>query len=473
MTYNRSIYIFHRSLRLDDNVGLMTALKDSNEVIPIFIFTREQITSENKYRSRFAIKFMIDALIDLNMYLNKLGSKLYIFYGKQNIVLNKILKTDTDIDAVFVNKDYTPYAIERENKLKMITEKENCTFESYEDHLLHDINYIRTKNNKYYSVFTPFYNEAIKHNVKHPKALNYTNFIKKKYKIDNETTFDDIKKICSCDNINLYDYVATREEAIKRIKKIKDHKNYDQDRDTLSLETTKLSAYIKFGLASIREVYHRIKTLFGKEHSLIRQLYWREFYYNLSYNRPDMLDQAKSFRASYDNIKWKNTIESNELFKKWKQGETGYPVIDAGMRELNLTGYMHNRTRLLTSNFLVKHLFIDWREGEKYFASKLIDYDPSINNGNWQFTSGSGADSQPFFRMMNPWLQQIRHDKDCEYIKSWIHELINVPDEDIHTWQDTYKKYHLLGIKYPAPCKIYNYAKLKKESKKVYSKALK
>lgn len=473
MTYNKSIYIFHRSLRLDDNIGLMTALKNSIEVIPIFIFTPEQITHENKYRSLFAIKFMIDALIDLNHHLNKFGSKLYIFYGEQHLVLNDILNSDFDIDAVFINKDYTPYAIDRETKLQTITEKVYHTIHSCEDYLLHDINSIRTKNDKYYSVFTPFYVEAIKHVVKRPKVLKYKNFIKKSYTVFDETTFDDIKNICSYDSVNLYEYIATREEALKRLKNIKNHKNYENDRNTLSLETTKLSAYIKFGLVSIREVYHRVKSLFGKEHTLIKQLYWREFYYNLTYNRLDMLEESTSFRVSYDKIKWKYSAESKKLLKKWKNGQTGYPIVDAGMRELNMTGYMHNRTRLITSNFLVKHLFIDWREGEKYFASKLIDYDPSVNNGNWQFTSGSGADSQPFFRMMNPWLQQIKHDNNCEYIKTWIPELIDVPDEDIHSWQDTYQQYQNDGIKYPEPCKIYDYNKLKKESKQIYSNAFK
>jgi deoxyribodipyrimidine photo-lyase len=222
---------------------------------------------------------------------------------------------------------------------------------------------------------------------------------------------------------------------------------------------------------SVREVYHRIKSLYGIHHDLIRQLYWREFYYGLSYNRQDMLSDATSFRESYDKITWGKSSNSKKLLEKWKNGTTGYPIVDAGMRELNLTGYMHNRARLITSNFLVKHLFIDWREGEKYFASKLIDYDPSVNNGNWQFTSGSGADSQPFFRMMNPWTQGERHDPKCAYIKAWIPELETVADDDIHNWQSAYKNYK--DINYPAPCKIYDFNKLKKESKKVYSKAFK
>jgi deoxyribodipyrimidine photo-lyase len=243
---------------------------------------------------------------------------------------------------------------------------------------------------------------------------------------------------------------------------IKDQKNYGEDRNNLFQSTTKLSPYIKFGLISIREVYHKIKSLFGKSHDLIKQLYWREFYYNISHNRPDLF-KGKSFKLQYDKIKW---INNQKSFKLWKNGMTGYPIVDAGMRELNNTGYMHNRARLITSNFLVKHLFIDWRFGEIYFASKLIDYDPSVNNGNWQFTSSSGADSQPYFRMMNPWLQGQRHDPECEYIKKWIPELKDIPNEHIHNWQDYYQQYK--KIKYPKPCKMYDFKTLKKESKSIY-----
>lgn len=477
MSYNKSIFIFHRALRLYDNIGLNEALKESEHVIPIFIFTPEQITTENRYRSVNAIAFMMDALRDLSESLHALHSKLYIFYGKQHEVLKKILESDTDIEAVYVNQDYTPYAIERENKLKKVTESLGRQFESYEDYLLHPINAVTTKTGTYYSVFTPFYQTALKLDVPAPKPLKHNNFIKSKYNIKNETTFDHVIKIYTgtdSEESNLFEFIATRKEALKRVQLIRYHKDYHDDRDKLYLETTKLSPYIKFGLVSIREVYHRILKLYGKSHDLIRQLYWREFYYGLSFNRQDMLKQSTSFRESYDNISWNWTDPDKKLLQKWKQGQTGYPVVDAGMRELNYTGYMHNRSRLITSNFLVKHLFIDWREGERYFASKLLDYDPSINNGNWQFTSGSGADSQPFFRMMNPWTQEEEHDLHCGYIKTWVPELIPVPDEDVHDWQNKYPEY--VGrnkISYPAPCKKYEFDKLKKESKKVYSKAFK
>lgn len=470
----KSIFIFHRALRIDDNIGLIKALKESDVVIPIFIFTPEQITAENKFRSLIIIKFMIDALIDLDESLRKMGSKLYIFYGKQHSILKQILTNKPDIDKVFINKDYTPYSIAREDALRQVTEKNNKTFEVCEDYLLHDVNTILNKSGSFYSVFTPFYEEALKHHVQKSQNVHKPlqhKFIKKTHDILNETTFDEIKQICKYDQINLFEFVASREEGLNRLENINNFRNYIKTHDSLTLETTRLSPYIKFGLVSVREAYHRIKSLYGTHHPLIRQLYWREFYYILSFNRQDILEDATSFRESYDNIKWKTNKGTQHLFELWKDGKTGYPVVDAGMRELNVTGFMHNRARLITSNFLVKHLFIDWREGETYFASKLIDYDPSVNNGNWQFTSGSGADSQPFFRMMNPWLQQEKHDKNCGYIKTWIPELINVPNEDIHDWQNKHQEHINSGIKYPAPCKVYDYSNLKKESKAVYSKA--
>jgi deoxyribodipyrimidine photo-lyase len=477
MSYNKSLFIFHRSLRLDDNHGLHEALKESKYVIPIFIFTPEQITTENKYRSINAITFMIDALKNLNDSIQIFRSKLYIFYGKQHEILKKILEKDNDIEAVYVNRDYTPYAVERESKLKKISEDLGREFISHDDYLLHSIDTIKTKTGTFYSVFSPFYASALKFDVVPVKMLKYKNFINIKYFIKNETSFDTIQKIylgsddnqCT-NNQGLFDFIATRDEGLKRVKHIKHHKNYHDNRNKLFLETTQLSPYIKFGLVSIREIYHRILKLYSKTHDLIRQLYWREFYYGLSYNRQDILQNNNSFKESYDNISWNWTAKDKKLFDKWKKGETGYPVVDAGMRELNYTGYMHNRARLITSNFLVKHLFIDWRKGEEYFSSKLIDYDPSVNNGNWQFISGSGTDSQPYFRMMNPWTQGLTHDFNCGYIKAWIPELENVLNEDIHDWQNKHSEYDVI---YPAPCKVYDFNKLKKESKKVYSKAFK
>lgn len=460
MTYKSSIYIFHRSLRLDDNLGLIEALKQSDIVIPIFIFTPEQI-GKNKYKSEKAVVFMINALLDLNSYLKKKRSKLFIFYEKQHKIVLSLLKNDNNIEAVYINKEYTKYGIKREKKIKNVCNKYDIILHSVSDYLLHDTKTAVTGTGGFYSKFTPFYNNIIKNTVDSPIINTYKNYITSKYKPKKEI---DIKTIQKLYNNNVTDdFPATRKEALKRVLNIKEHKNYGKDRNVLTSETTRLSPYIKFGLVSIREVYDRIKKLYGKKHDLIKQLYWREFYYILAYNRPDVFD-GKSFKPLYDNINWKN---DKTLFTKWKQGKTGFPIVDAGMRELNETGYMHNRSRLITSNFMIKLLGTDWKEGERYYATKLVDYDPSVNNGNWQWSAGSGADSQPYFRIFNPWTQGVKFDPECIYIKKWIPELSKVINKDIHNWDKEHKKYN---IPYPKPCIIYSKERVDiiKRYKKIY-----
>jgi deoxyribodipyrimidine photo-lyase len=471
-----SLFIFHRSLRLDDNKGLMEALRLSDKVIPIFIFTPEQITKKNKFRSLFSIMFMVRALQDLDNVLKKHGSKLYLFYGPQHKILKQILADNPSIDHVYVNIDCTLYAISREQKLSQVCRDYGCEFTSVEDYALHSINSITNTLHGYYSVFTPFYRNAITQNVNKPKNNPYNNYINPRNGLKDNMSFGEIMKIIK-DSFShkdyqewdhkvfeTYDFIPSRREALIRLKEIKNHEEYGDERDNLFQNTTRLSPYIKFGLVSIREVYHRIYGLFGIDHDLIRQLYWREFYYNITYNRLDIFE-GNSFKQVFDTIEWD---DNNEFFNKWKNGKTGCPVVDAGILELNQTGYMHNRTRLITSNYLVKHLFVDWRQGERYYASKLMDYDPSVNNGNWQFSSSSGADSQPYFRILNPWTQGKKHDPDCLYIKKWIPELRDVLPGHIHEWYDYHDADQYKNIKYPAPCKKYDFKKLKKESKKIY-----
>ena len=224
---------------------------------------------------------------------------------------------------------------------------------------------------------------------------------------------------------------------MKKLNKIKNLSHYDKNRNFLSYNTTNLSPYVKFGNISIREFYHKIKKLFGLKHDLIRQLIWREFYINILNSYPYVLE--KSFKQKYNKMKWNNNIK---LIDAWKQGNTGFPIVDASMRNLNNTGYISNRSRLIVSNFLVKILFVDWKIGENYFATKLIDYDPASNNGNWQWVAGTGTDSQPYFRILNPWTQSKKYDEDTSYIKKWIPELKNVPPQDIHNWYKTYINYN-------------------------------
>jgi deoxyribodipyrimidine photo-lyase len=468
--FEKSIYIFHRSLRLQDNIGLLKALELSKHVIPIFIFTPEQI-DKNDFKSHNAIEFMIECLKDLNKKLKKKNSKLFIYYGKQHEIIKKMLKKDKSIECIFVNKDYTKYAVNRENKISKECENNDVKFYSYEDYLLHPVNSVKTGNDDFYSVFTPFYNKIKLLTVDKPQTNLPNKFISNKYKNIKTSKFSEIEKIYNSDRIdevidsNIKVFNGSRKDGISTKNNLKNHKNYSIGRNELSENTTLLSAHIKFGTISIREVYHKLKKLYGLNDPIIRQLYWREFYFTIAYNRPDIFD-SKSFKEKYDKIKWK---KSKKLFDLWKNGNTGYPIIDASMRELNQTGYMHNRGRLITSNFLVKILNLDWRQGEKYFAQKLVDYDPAVNNGNWQWTAGSGADSQQYIRIYNPWTQGERHDKNAEYIKKWIPELTNVDAKDIHNWNEYYDLHK--DIQYPKP--VIEYKKYRKKALDIYKKALK
>ena len=251
-----------------------------------------------------------------------------------------------------------------------------------------------------------------------------------------------------------------RQEALKMLSKaVRDIKNYDAIHNDLNKKTTELSAAIKFGCLSIREVYKALHSKTG----LIRQLYWRDFYANILYEFPQVL--GKSLKPKYDKIKWHH---NSSWFNAWCKGETGYPIVDAGMRQMNHSGYMHNRSRLIVASFLVKTLLIDWREGEKYFAQTLTDYSPENNNGNYQWIASCGADSQPYFRIFNPWRQGENFDKDCEYIKKWVPELATLDSKIIHNWETEWVNHK--DIKYPKP--ICNYSQQKEKALKIYKDAL-
>jgi deoxyribodipyrimidine photo-lyase len=251
-----------------------------------------------------------------------------------------------------------------------------------------------------------------------------------------------------------------RKNAMDQMKKAATNiKNYSKTHNDLGYSTSQLGAYIKFGCVSIREVYK----VFRSKHDFIRQLFWRDFYANVLYAFPHVL--GSSMNKKYNKIHWNN---NSNWFKKWCDGETGYPVVDAGMRQLNKTGYMHNRARLIVASFLIKTLLISWEKGEKYFAQKLVDYDPANNNGNYQWVSGSGTDSQPYFRIFNPWRQAEEYDPQCEYIKTWIPELKDVPNKEIFNWETEWVNYK--DIKYPKP--ICNYEEQKKKCLKMYKDAL-
>ena len=452
--FNKSIFIFRRDLRIQDNLGLIYACKNSKSVMPIFIFTPEQIQN-NSFKSDNAVQFMIESLEELNKSLN---NNLKLYFGKQENIINKLLKKDNNIEAIVFNRDYTPYAIKRDKSIAKVCKKLNKKCMVHHDYLLHKIGTVLKDDETPYRVYTPFFRSASKKTVTKPNNYKCKN-ISKAPKISKSINFSDTKKYYNHNNNILVE--GGRTNAMKILNKVKDFKEYNNKRNDLTYETTQLSAYIKFGNVSIREVYYKFKSKLPNSNQLFNQLYWREFYYYIAFYFPVF---GKSMKPKYDKIKWST---NNSIFKKWCEGKTGYPIVDAGMREMNETGYMHNRSRLITSNFLVKLGLISWEKGEKYFAQMLTDYDPSVNNGNWQWTSGSGADSQPYFRIMNPWTQSEKFDKNAEYIKKWVPELKNVEPKHIHNWE----KYHTnYDINYPSP--IIDYKSSRKKTLEVYKKYL-
>jgi len=466
--YMKSIFIFRRDYRLNDNIGLLEALAKSIEVIPIFIFTPEQLVN-NPYKSDNAVQFMIESLEDLDEQLKAKGSRLFYFFGKPHEILNKVIKS-ANADAVFVNRDYTPYSKKRDEALEKVCEKNKATFHSYEDVLLYPVGTIKSGSDEIYTKFTPYFNKASKVKVQDIKTNKYTNYFSGRKKITGEFKGNKSKFYEFNENLAVR---GGRDKAMKILNNIQKFKNYNNDRNTLSKETTRLSAYIKFGCVSIREVYYKIKEKLGMKNDLIKQLYWREFYYNISEYNPNIFSNEwseKNFRKSYNKIKWitldSATDEQKKLWTAFIECRIGIPLLDACNKELQ-KGFLHNRGRLIVASFLTKNMYFHWAEGEKYFSKWLVDLDLPNNNNNWQFLSGSGVDVQPYFRVLNPW-SQMRFDPDCKYIKKWLPQLKDVPNEHIHEW---YKYHHLYpNIDYPAP--ILDASVTAKKAIEKYKKAL-
>lgn len=437
MKYKKSLFIFRRDLRLEDNTALINALKNSDKVLPIFIFNNLQFLKEkNNYFSENAFEFMINSLKELNEELKKINSKLYFFLGENKNIINKLTKQEK-INAIFVNKDYTHFSNKRDEEIKIICKKNKIDFNSFEDLLLNSPKKILKKDKKPYTIFTPFYKFSKNFPVDLPIKNKYKNYYNKKIDFEINLSNIDYSKNPKI-KIN-----GGRKEGLNLLKKATFVNNYESKRNFPFLDsTTFLSAHHKFGTISIRESFFALK----ENEPLVRQLYWRDFFTHIAFNFPRVF--GNSFNKKYSNVCWiKN--KKNKNFLAWKKGLTGFPIVDAGMRELNNTGYMHNRLRMITASFLTKDLHIDWMLGENYFAKKLIDYDPCVNNGSWQWSASTGCDAQPYFRIFNPWIQQEKFDADCKYIKKWVLELNDLNAKEIH---NLYKKRPAnLKNNYPEP----------------------
>ncbi len=479
---SNTVFIFRRDLRIVDNLALIRAIFGDNNaatgrVLPIFILTPTQLDpNKNRFKSDHAVQFMMESLVELNGDLERwTGSRLFRFYGAPDEVVAKILKLkDLAIGRVVVGEDYTPYSRERDDKIAKVCQESGVTFESVEDALLHSVGSIRTGTGSIYAKFTPYFRKATglvdkgEVVISRPRVILFkkSNFFPESLDLNalgvSEVDQDELKDFYRYNPDNLVP--GGRVAGLKILASFGQSAapgtasgfvDYSDTRDTPRIPTTQLSAYNKFGCVSIREVYWMIHDRLGANSTLIKQLYWRDFYYNILWDHPELFaGGGKALKPKYDRIQWESLDAIRPLWEAWKEGRTGFPFIDAGMRQMNTTGYMHNRLRMNTASFLIKLLMIDWRHGEEYFAQNLLDYDPAVNNGNWQWVAGSGADAQQYNRIFNPWSQSKTHDPDAEYIKTWVPELGKVPARDIHDWGTQHQKYP--GIGYGGP--IIDYA---------------
>lgn len=458
--FENGLFIFRRDLRIQDNIGLNLATEQCKNIYPIFVFTPEQVTDKNKFKSDNAIQFMIESLDDLQSNIHKQGGVLNTFYGENETIVKRLI-SKWKIDAVYFNTDITPYAKKRDESIAKLCEKMNIKCITGQDYYLYEPNAVVTGAGEYYTKFTPYYNKVIRMKVESPKYMRRFNFTKTKTYDGNITIIEAYLKFTEPNSDILVN--GGRDNGVKILNDIGNFKAYGKTRNDLDKETTHLSAYMKFGNVSVREIYEKMKSRLGVNSDLLRQIIWREFYAQLLYHNPQVL--GNPLKEKYGKIHWDKNVKN---LNAWKMGMTGFPIVDAGMRELNATGYMHNRARLITASFLIKTLLISWEDGEKYFSQHLTDYDPASNNGNWQWVASTGADSQPYFRIFNPWSQSDKYDPDANYIKKWIPELTDVPAKAIHNWDTECEKY--AEIKYPKP--IVNYEEQRKKALAMYKQVV-
>lgn len=418
------LHIFRRDFRIVDNTALSQAL-NAGTVLPCFILDPAQL-KPHQYQSRFGLSFMIESLRDLDAQLQSKGSKLYLFQGNPAEIVEQLI-TEHDVSHVYFNRDYTPYSKKRDAAIEKICKKHGIALSTFHDCTLLSPDAVLKRDGTPYTIFTPYHKAAlhidIPKNSSKQKKADGTFFTGKSRRavplayLDSLYTNNDAAAVS-----------GGRAQALRIISMLDRLKNYAAVRDYPAENgTSYLSAHHKFGTISLRETYWHAHALLGPFHPFIRQLYWHSFFTQISYHFPHIYGNA--FQKKYQHIVWDGNAKH---FAAWCEGKTGFPIIDAGMRELNTTGYMHNRVRMIVASFLTKDLHIDWRKGERYFATRLLDYDPAINNGSWQWAASTGCDAQPYFRIFNPWRQQEKFDSNAEYIKRWIAELREIPAAALH-----------------------------------------
>jgi deoxyribodipyrimidine photo-lyase len=399
-----NIFWFRRDLRLQDNAGLYHALKEGKPVVPVFIFDKN-ILDELSDKIDIRVEFIHNALEEMQQALVKINSTLDVRYGFAADIYKELMQ-EYSIEKVFTNHDYEPYARKRDTEIAELLKANGISFHTYKDQVIFEKDEVVKDDGKPYTVFTPysrrwkaalndFYFKA------YPSKKYFFNFYKQP-----------VKEIPS---LELMGFKTTGQSFPAKKWKEEIVKNYSALRDFPAVNgTSRLSVHLRFGTISIRELARDAGSL---NETFLNELIWRDFYQTILWHFPRVVQH--SFKPEYDKIKWRN---NEKEFDAWCKGQTGYPIVDAGMRQLNETGFMHNRVRMITASFLTKHLLIDWRWGEAYFAKKLLDYDLAANNGGWQWAASSGCDAVPYFRIFNPTLQTKRFDPELKYIRQWVPE---------------------------------------------------
>ncbi|MDX1315076.1 MAG: deoxyribodipyrimidine photo-lyase [Eudoraea sp.] len=409
------LFWFRRDLRLEDNKGLYEALKSGFPVLPLFIFDPEILSSlpEDDARVGFIHQNLQQIRTEL---LNTYDTSLAVFHGKPEEVFKSLLDTYS-VKAVFTNEDYEPYAIKRDTVIAQLLADQQVPSNSFKDQVVFAKDEITKDDGNPYVVYTPYMRKWKSTLIPEEHLKEYPS----------QDQLNELIKDTELPNLSLSDIgfkpSKIQVPAYQTGQSMMDQ--YGAKRDYPAVNgTSHLGPHLRFGTVSIRQLAK--KALKSKEETFLNELIWREFFMQILWHFPRTVHE--SFKKQYDNIVWRN---NKEEFEKWKKGETGYALVDAGMRELNTTGYMHNRVRMLVASFLCKHLLIDWRWGEAYFAEKLLDFELSSNVGNWQWASGSGVDAAPYFRIFNPMTQIEKFDKDRKYIQKWVPELgtDNYPDK--------------------------------------------
>lgn len=400
ITSRTTVFWFRRDLRLTDNAGLFHALKKENNVIPVFIFDTCILDKLEDTKDR-RVDFIHQCISELKNDLEKLGSSLLVLHGDPVEIYSKMSPK-----AVYCNHDYEPYAIQRDNKIRDQLAARKIEFHSFKDQVIFEKDEVVKEDGTPYTVFTPYSKKW---------KLELNNFYLSSY--PTEKYFAHLIKLPPLQLLSLSElgFQKTEVDIPKKTIRVKIIESYHLTRDYPALQgTSRLSVHLRFGTVSIRKLASLARE---KNETWLNELIWRDFYQMILWHFPDV---EKSFKPQYDSIEWRN---DEKEFTAWCDGLTGYPIVDAGMRELNATGYMHNRVRMIVASFLTKHLLVDWRWGEAYFAKKLLDFDLAANNGGWQWAAGCGCDAAPYFRVFNPELQTEKFDSELKYVKAWVPEL--------------------------------------------------